>query len=88
MPDERMERFLAAAERMRLDEYVRYESDRKRRLLDAFCQGILRGIGAMIGFAVLGAVLVFLLQRIAENNLPIISDFVAKIIKLVQLRIN
>lgn len=88
MPDERMERFLAAAERMRLDEYVRYESDRKRRLLDAFYQGILRGIGAMIGFAVLGAVLVFLLQRIAENNLPIISDFVAKIIKLVQLRIN
>ena len=84
----RMDEFLAAAERMRLGDYIRFESDRKRRLLDAFFQGIMRGLGAMVGFAVLGAVLVWLLQKIAENNLPGISDFVARIVKLVQLRIN
>lgn len=84
----RMDEFLAAAERMRLGDYIRFESDRKRRLMDAFFQGIMRGLGAMVGFAVLGAVLVWLLQKIAENNLPGISDFVARIVKLVQLRIN
>lgn len=84
----RMDEFLAAAERMRLGDYIRFESDRKRRLLDAFFQGIMRGLGAMVGFAVLGAILVWLLQKIAENNLPGISDFVARIVKLVQLRIN
>ena len=83
-----VDEFLAAAERMRLGDYIRFESDRKRRLLDAFFQGIMRGLGAMVGFAVLGAVLVWLLQKIAENNLPGISDFVARIVKLVQLRIN
>lgn len=56
--------------------------------MDAFFQGIMRGLGAMVGFAVLGAILVWLLQKIAENNLPGISDFVARIVKLVQLRIN
>ncbi len=84
----RMDEFLAAAERMRLGDYIRFESDRKRRLMDAFFQGIMRGLGAMVGFAVLGAILVWLLQKIAENNLPGISDFVARIVKLVQLRIN
>lgn len=86
--DERLREFLAAAERMRLGDYVRFESDRKRRLADAFWQGVMRGLGAMVGFAVLGAVLVWLLQKLAENNLPGISDFVARIVTLVQLRVN
>ncbi len=85
---DRMDEFLAAAERMRLGEYIRFESNRKRRLIDAFWQGVMRGLGAMVGFAVLGAVLIWLLQKLAENNLPGISDFVAKIVRLVQLRIN
>lgn len=80
--------FLAAAERMKLGDYVRFESDRRRRLMDAFLQGIMRGIGALIGFAVLGAVLVYLLQRIADKSLPWISSFVAEIVRLVQLRVN
>lgn len=85
---DRMDEFLAAAERMRLGEYIRFESNRKRRLIDAFWQGVMRGLGAMVGFAVLGTVLIWLLQKLAENNLPGISDFVAKIVRLVQLRIN
>mgnify|MGYP003293926746 CR=1 FL=1 len=80
--------FLAAAERMRLGEYVRFESDRKKRLLDAFLQGIMRGIGALIGFAVLGAFLIYLLQKIADRSIPWISAFVAEIVRLVQTRVN
>ena len=56
--------------------------------MDAFLQGIMRGIGALIGFAVLGAVLIYLLQRIADKSLPWISSFVAEIVRLVQLRVN
>lgn len=84
----KMDEFLAAAERMKLGDYVRFESDRKRRLMDAFFQGIMRGIGALLGFAVFGALLVYLLQKIADKSLPWISSFVAEIVRLVQLRVN
>lgn len=88
MLEERLERFIAAAERMRLGDYVRFESDRRRRLWDAFWQGVARGLGIMVGFAVLGAVVIFILQDLAQRNLPGISDFVAQVIMLVQMRIQ
>lgn len=86
--EERMRRFLEAAERMRLGDYIAYESDRKRRLLDAFLQGAARGLGMMLGFSVLGAAALFLLQDLARRNLPGISDFVAQVVALVQLRLQ
>lgn len=91
MPDDkndRMEKFLAAAERMRLADYVRFESDRRARLFDAFWQGVARGLGIMVGFSVLGAVVIFILQDLAQRNLPGISDFVARVVELVQMRIK
>lgn len=88
MLEERLERFIAAAERMRLGDYVRFESDRRRRLWDAFWQGVARGLGIMVGFAILGAVVIFILQDLAQRNLPGISDFVAQVIMLVQMRIQ
>lgn len=88
MLEEQMERFIDAAERMRLGDYVRFESDRRRRLRDAFAQGVARGLGAMVGFAVLGAVLLVLLQGLAQRNLPVISDFVAQVVTLVRLRLQ
>ncbi len=86
--EKKINEFLAAAERMKLGDYVRFESDRKRRLMDAFLQGIMRGIGALLGFAVFGALLIYLLQSIASRSLPWISNFVAEIVRLVQLRVN
>ena len=88
MLDERMESFLQAAERMRLSDYVAYESDRKRRLFDAFWQGVARGLGIMVGFSVLGAAVLFILQDLAKRNLPGISNFVAQVVALVQLRLQ
>ena len=88
MPEKWMERFLAAAERMRLADYVAFESDRKRRLFDAFWQGVARGLGIMVGFSVLGALVLYALQDLAQRNLPGISDFVARVVYLVQLRLQ
>lgn len=83
-----MDRFIAAAERLRLDEYVRYETDRRARLRDAFIQGVARGLGTMVGFSLLGAAVLYLLQDLAQRNLPLISDFVAQVVTLVQLRLQ
>lgn len=83
-----MERFIAAAERMRLGEYIRFESDRRRRLWDSFWQGVARGLGVMVGFSILGALLIYILQDIAQRNLPGISAFLARVITLVQMRLQ
>ena len=63
-------------------------TDRRRRLLNAFLSGVLRGIGVMLGFSVVGAALVWILQSVARANLPVISDFLAQVVTMVQLRIQ
>ena len=88
MPEDRLERFIAAAGNMRLSEYVRYQKDRRARLWDAFWQGVARGLGAMVGFSVLGAALLYVLQDVANRNLPLISEFVARVVTLVQMRLQ
>lgn len=64
------------------------QADRKNRLLNAFLEGVMKGLGTTIGFAVVGTVLIYLLQSIARANLPLISDFLAEVITLVQLRMQ
>ena len=88
MLDERIERIIDAAERMKLAEYVRYQTDRKRRLRDAFFEGVLRGLGFMVGFSMLGALVIYLLQGLAHQNLPLIGDYVAKVVMLVESRLH
>ena len=88
MNREEMERFIQAAERMRLAEYVRFQSDRRRRAWDAFWQGVLRGLGATVGFALLGTLLLLALQRIAAENLPVIGDFLARVVEMVEKRMH
>ena len=63
-------------------------TDRRRRLLNAFQTAALRGIGVMRGFSVVGAALVWILQSVARANLPVISDFLAQVVTMVQLRIQ
>lgn len=71
-------------ERMRLPEYVRLLEDRRRFYRMQLVGGIVRGLGTAIGFTILGAVMVWLLQGLAQRNLPVIGDFLAEIVTLVQ----
>lgn len=63
-------------------------NDRRRQRLNAFLNGVLRGAGAMIGFALMGTVGVWILQYLAERNLPVISDFLAEVVTMVRMRIQ
>ena len=85
---ERVERIIDAAERMRLGEYVRYQSNRKARLRDAFWEGVLRGLGFMVGFSLIGALLIYVLQALMRANIPLIGDYLAKGVMLVESRMH
>lgn len=81
---DRIERLLDDAQRLRLDEYLRYARDTKRLLWGSFISGIARGFGFAVGFSILGALLVVLLRRVALENMPVIGEFLAEVIRVVE----
>lgn len=52
----------------------------KRNLL----AGIARGVGAGIGITIVSAVIIIILRRIITLNIPIIGDYIADIVAIVQ----
>ena len=84
----KLDEHIAVLERMKLPEYVRYLEDYRRFYRMHFLGGILRGMGSAIGFTILGAALVWLLQDLAQRNLPVIGDFLADIVNVVQRRLE
>ena len=84
----RMEEHLRALERLQLAEYLRYVQDTRRLMRTQFVSGLFRGMGMAVGVTILGAVLVVLLQALAQRNLPVIGDFLAQIVAIVQSRLE
>lgn len=84
----RMEEHLRRLESLRLAEYIAYVNDRGRLIRSHFLGGLARGVGMAVGFTVLGAVLVLFLRHLAAQNLPLIGDFLAQIVTVVQRRLE
>lgn len=84
----KLDEHLMQLERLRLPEYIRFLENRKRFYLMQLLAGVVRGFGSAIGFTLLGAVLIWFLQGLAQRNLPVIGDFLAEIVSLVQHRLE
>lgn len=80
--------WIDATQRLGLAEYVRYMEDKKRWFWKHFWGGVARGVGMAVGFTILGAILVLMLQDLAKRNLPVIGDFLAQIVSVVQKRLE
>ena len=48
-----------------------------------FMAGLARGFGASIGFTILAAVVIYILQGVVKLNLPIIGEFISDIVNIV-----
>lgn len=84
MAEERLSRWLDDMERLRLSEYLRYVQDRRRLFWSSFCSGIARGLGMAVGFTILGAILILILQDLARHNLPLVGELLDKMMQVVQ----
>lgn len=67
-------------------EYARYLYSPRRMIMSNFVAGLARGVGMALGFSLLGAAVVYLLQGLASRNLPVIGDFIAQIVAVVEAR--
>lgn len=85
--ERQLNRLLATMERINFEEYLRYVDDRKRQFAVNFLAGVARGLGAAVGFSVLGAMVIVILQRLATANATGIGGFLADVVRMVLDRI-
>lgn len=86
--ERKIEELGLAMEKMKLAEYVELLRQPTRLLYLNFLAGIARGLGMAIGFALLGALLIYALRRLAILNLPLIGSFIAELVKIVQSQLQ
>lgn len=79
-----LERIALYFEKSKLNSYIEMLGKPRHWFLLNVLGGIGRGIGMAIGFTILGAVLFLVLQELVMLNLPIISEFIAEILDLVE----
>lgn len=71
-------------EKFKLVDYVYYLEHPRKMLFANFLGGLARGFGAAIGFTLLAALILYLLNWIVKWNLPVIGKFISDIVDIVQ----
>lgn len=69
-------------ERNRLQEYLDLVNNKRKLFFVNFLMGLAKGFGTVIGFTILAALVLYILQSMI--SLPIIGDYIADIVKIVQ----
>ncbi|MDI3508072.1 MAG: hypothetical protein PWP55_264 [Clostridiales bacterium] len=82
--DERLTKFIKQMESMKVAEYMEYLNDRRKIFWSNFMAGLWRGLGMAIGFTILAAVILYILQKLVVLNLPYIGQFISDIVRIVQ----
>lgn len=70
--------------RKRVLELVELSGNTKKFLIRNFTSGIIKGIGVGIGFSIITAFIIYLLQKIIKLNIPVISKYISDIVEIVQ----
>ena len=81
---QRLELLVQRLDMLKLEEYLCYARNWKKRFIFEFLSGIARGIGFSIGFSILGALMLYALRNVALTNLPVIGKFFAEIVRIVE----
>ncbi len=85
---DKIEQLSLNLERMKLAEYVELLNRPWHLFYINFMSGLARGLGIAVGFTILSALVLILLQRLMILNLPVVSNFIAEIVRLVQLQLK
>ena len=80
---ERIDALALNMEKSGFRDYVTYISNTKKLFITNFIAGLARGIGTAIGFTLLAAIVVYILQWLVRLNLPLIGEFIADLSRLI-----
>lgn len=85
---EKLDQLGVQLERAQIADYIQLLNKPKRLLFLNLLTGIARGLGIALGFTIFAATIIYLLQKLGALNLPIIGDYIADIVKIVQAQLN
>ncbi len=71
-------------EKLKFVDYVYFLEHPRKMLWANFINGLARGFGMAIGFTLLGALSIYVLNKIVQINLPYIGEFISEIVKIVE----
>ncbi|CAM4258435.1 DUF5665 domain-containing protein [Paenibacillus tarimensis] len=80
----RLERISDDLERAKIAEYVDLLNRPVSLMWRNLLGGTARGVGIAIGFTFFAATILYMLQMLGKLNLPIIGDYIADIVRIVQ----
>lgn len=75
-------------QKARLGDYMDLMQNPFRMISLNFFAGMARGFGFAFGFAILGAIVLYFVQKLLLLNIPVIGGVVTEIVKLVKLNIR
>lgn len=84
----RLQKIAEQMEKSQFADYVMLLNRPRRLIFINLYSGIARGVGIAIGFTVFAALIVYFLRLLGALNLPIIGDFIADIVQIVQVQLE
>lgn len=85
---DKLERLSIDMEKAQLKEYVNLMHRPWQLIWRNFISGLSRGVGIALGFTFFAATIVYLLQFLGALNLPIVGDYIADIVRIVQRQLE
>lgn len=85
---ERIDKLATSLEKSQLREYVDLMQHPRTIIFRNLLAGTARGVGLAVGFTIFAATIVYFLQMLGALNLPIIGDFIADIVRIVQQQLE
>lgn len=82
--EDKISKLSATMERVNLADYLRLLNNPWRLLWVNFLAGLARGVGMAIGGTLLFAFILYVMSKLVVLNLPVLSDFIANIIRMVE----
>ena len=86
--EERLIKVTNDLERTQIADYVTLMNRPFKLMWRNFMGGIARGVGSAVGLAFFATFVVWILQALGALNLPIIGDYIADIVRIVQKQIE
>jgi len=86
--DRSLNRIAIDMEKTRMAEYVDLLNRPISLIWRNLLAGTARGIGIAIGFTFFAATILYFLQLLGALNLPIIGDYIADIVRIVQIQLE
>ncbi len=81
--ERKLEMLAESLEKAHFTEYIEYVHNKRRLYRNAFLLGIFRGLGTAVGFSLLGALIIYLLRAVAKTSIPVLGEFIAEVIRIV-----